>query len=822
MKKRYLAVASVIILLAAITGCATAPGSKAALPDAEPSSIQAEAEGLSPTGDAHYHSLGLALLVGSVDSLVTWKVDIMDQKQKTIVRSFAGTPADLPERLVWDGDDGSGKKAAEGTYVAQLSVAYADKFKPATAVSKPFILDLSPPTGSFSASPPQFPYSPDGTTKPLTVTVSLKAGIAKVLRWTIEVYDSDGKLVKSLAGTPSALQVTWDGKTDGGAYVQTGASYPAVLSIYDQFGNRGSSKGVFVASGIPGAENSSIDARRGGFSPTSQSVKNSLDLIMVIGSKKSLVSWQVQVQSASTGAVRSYSGDAGNVPSLLQWDGKDDKGALVAEGSYYATLSVDYGKAFKPAKAQSRPFSLVTSAPSGSITVDPPSIALAELGPKKPVAFTIQAKSPFAQISDWILTVMDGSGKPLATFKANWPNNKASWDGSTADGAPLVPNAHYAVQAKVQDEYGNVGVLQGSLATDGLPAATEPSTVTALAAGFAPGGDRPGEVMRFDLSVGNAESLASWRLEIVASDGTTAKTMSGVKSVPHALSWDGKTDAKTYAREGMYKAVLSLDYGFNFAPTKASSAQFALDITPPAGTLSFSTDLFSPDGDGSSDSITITMGGSSRLARIQSWTMTVYDPGNNPFMSWKGSWPAAPITWDGIGSSGDSVESASDYPVVLVLRDEFGNLGESRKTIKTDILVIKVGEGYRIRVPSIVFKSFTADYKDVPADQAQRNLDTLDLLARKLARFPDYQIRLEGHAVMINWDNKAKGEAEQRVVLIPLSQARADAIKAALVERGIPAANISSEGVGAKDPIVPDSDFANRWKNRRVEFFLVK
>lgn len=43
-----------------------------------------------------------------------------------------------------------------------------------------------------------------------------------------------------------------------------------------------------------------------------------------------------------------------------------------------------------------------------------------------------------------------------------------------------------------------------------------------------------------------------------------------------------------------------------------------------------------------------------------------------------------------------------------------------------------------------------------------------------------------------------------------------------LVERGIPAGQLIAEGVGANDPVVPDSDYADRWKNGRVEFYLVK
>jgi len=265
-----------------------------------------------------------------------------------------------------------------------------------------------------------------------------------------------------------------------------------------------------------------------------------------------------------------------------------------------------------------------------------------------------------------------------------------------------------------------------------------------------------------------------------------------------------------------------LDYGLTYAPVSAETKSFVLDLTPPTGEIGLSADLFSPDGSGKSDTETFTISGSSNFARIVSWSMTAYDPGNNPFASWKGNWPASAVVWDGKDSKGNLVESASDYPIVLKIRDEFGNVGIAKKTLATDILVFKEGDGYRIRVSSIVFKAFTADYKNVPADRAARNINTLDLLAAKLAKFPDYKIRLEGHAVMINWDNKAKGDAEQKAILIPLSRERADAIRDALVERSVATERMVTDGVGAKDPLVPDSDYSNRWKNRRVEFYILK
>jgi len=40
------------------------------------------------------------------------------------------------------------------------------------------------------------------------------------------------------------------------------------------------------------------------------------------------------------------------------------------------------------------------------------------------------------------------------------------------------------------------------------------------------------------------------------------------------------------------------------------------------------------------------------------------------------------------------------------------------------------------------------------------------------------------------------------------------------VDRGLNAAMFTTEGVGASDQVVPDSDLADRWQNRRVAFFL--
>jgi flagellar hook assembly protein FlgD len=807
----------------AAVGCATKPA--VTNKEAAASTVVASAAGLAPSGDAQFKTIAFAISIGNPEAVKSWTFKIGDQK--TVVKTVSGTASDLPTSMTWDGKNDSGAMAPEGTYTAMLAIDYGDKYNAGQAASKSFILDINPPTGSFSPNPAYFTYAPEGVKEPISVNVTVTPALAKVASWNIVVTDPSGATVKTLSAAWPLTQVGWDGKLDSGDMVAKGVTYPATLTIKDEFGNAGTFQGSFAIGNMPGAENSSISTRRPGFSPTSVTVKNTLDILTSVGSKASVSDWKVTIVSVANGSVvKTFSGGASDVPDSLTWDGKDASGTVLPEGQYYADLAVNYGKSFMPSEVKSSTFWLVTTPPTGSVMVEPGTVSLAMVGAKNPVTFTVQATSKYASIASWTLSVLDPQNTSVAIFQANWPNKVATWDGKTVEGANMVAGATYTAAAKVQDVYGNVGDLRGTFTVSGLPVAPEASTVTASSAGLAPSGvDKSQNTINFALVVGNKATASDWKLDIVSADSVVAKSFSGTaSSIPDSVTWDGKGDDGNLAAESTYSAFLTVDYGSTYAPTRVQSKAFVLDITPPTGNIALSTKLFAPDGqsEGPNGTETITLTGSSKLAALSSWSLDILDPANNNFISFNGNWPAAPIAWDGKGANGDLVESASDYPVVAKLQDQFGNVGIVKSVISTDILVTKVADGYKIRVSSIVFKPYTADYRDVPADRAARNIATLDLLASKLSRFPDYNIRLEGHAVMIYWDNKVKGAEEQKYVLIPLSEERAKAIKAALVRRGIAADRLSTVGLGALDPVVPNSDLAERWKNRRVEFYMMK
>ena len=57
-------------------------------------------------------------------------------------------------------------------------------------------------------------------------------------------------------------------------------------------------------------------------------------------------------------------------------------------------------------------------------------------------------------------------------------------------------------------------------------------------------------------------------------------------------------------------------------------------------------------------------------------------------------------------------------------------------------------------------------------------------------------------------------------VNIPLSEKRADAVKAYLLKKGLTANRVEAKGFGATKPIADNNNEAGKSKNRRVEIVL--
>ncbi len=231
--------------------------------------------------------------------------------------------------------------------------------------------------------------------------------------------------------------------------------------------------------------------------------------------------------------------------------------------------------------------------------------------------------------------------------------------------------------------------------------------------------------------------------------------------------------------------------------------------------------LYSPDGDGTDDDFTVRLD-CENIRQVRSWSITILDSQEKVFLSRSGlGIPPVEYTWDGVSDDGRLVDPAADYRFIYSIKDSLGRSSEAESRFTVDILVIKTGNQYKIRVPSILFPSNSADLAGTEW-MVSANSKVLNRLVTLFARFPEYSIIVEGHANSLYWQNTASFTAEQKNELVPLSQSRADSVRAALVSLGIASERIQARGVGGSEPIVPFEDAENAWKNRRVEFILKK
>ncbi len=94
----------------------------------------------------------------------------------------------------------------------------------------------------------------------------------------------------------------------------------------------------------------------------------------------------------------------------------------------------------------------------------------------------------------------------------------------------------------------------------------------------------------------------------------------------------------------------------------------------------------------------------------------------------------------------------------------------------------------------------------------EASMDTLDQLADLLLTGKVEKIRVESHT-----DNRG-----QPATLMALTKARAEAVKAALVKRGVQENRITAEGKGSSKPIASNSLTKGRARNRRIEVHIAE
>jgi outer membrane protein OmpA-like peptidoglycan-associated protein/flagellar hook assembly protein FlgD len=711
--------------------------------------------------------------------------------------------------LIWDGRSDNGEFVADGEYHYQLQ-AWDNRDNRARSPLLIVVVDDTPPYVELSCAYEVF--SPNGDGRRDTIVINQRNSTEEEL-WDGVFQNAAGSAVKTLSWAGRLSDFDWDGRSDSGSVSQDG-TYTYIVRSTDLAGNSSSyTLEEITIDTRPSPVTLDVDQRS--FSPNADGKKDILRFYPKLTRREDIVEWRLEVVEEEGETGRTIAGKG--VPAgMIVFDGKDGKGQRLPDGFYLGVLSVLYGNGDNPTAASPQ-FQIDTTMPRAALSA--PYLIFSPDGDGRKDTLIIRQFTSVEKL--WTAEVVNNSNQPVKL--ASWQGSmlEVTWDG-TDDSGQRVPDGRYTYRISSIDEAENTNTVElKNIRVDTRPT---PVSVSPGTGGFSPNGDGVMDNIILNLSAGQQEEIESWKLALVHRDGTVKKTFLGEQGypLPVRISWNGRTDDGKII-EGMYQARLSVEYEKgNLA--EAQSTLFQLDITPPQISLKLAPQPFSPDADGVDDALSIRIEAKDS-SPIEDWVVKIVDPMEHNFASFSGRSMPASLTWNGRSGDGELVQSAEDYPVYVTVRDNLWNAATVRSIIPVDVLVMRDGDKLKIIISSIYFKPYTADYTDKSAIDPQRvekNLKTLDRLAEILKKYQGYKIQLEGHAVMIYWDQPAKAKIEQEEVLLPLSQERARVIKDALVQRGVRADRMSTAGYGGLYPVVPHGDLDNRWKSRRVEFILIK
>lgn len=761
------------------------------------------------------------------NKLTEWEVGITN-KAGSVVKTYNNTKDGPvpPSTIIIDGKDNNGKLLADGEYQAYVTAKYLNGYVPAKISSPVYVLDTEKPAAQIRSSDKVFGAGSKADVK-YSIMITPSAG-SPVPSWNAEIRTADeATVVKTYdLGEYPPETITWNGLNDKGGIAEKG-QYVLILTATDMAGNKGVAKSADYVTFDTTETQLLLAMTDTAFSPNGNKIKDTITFTPVTQTKD-VASYEFAIKD-NAGKIVYSKKENKKLPVNFVWNGNDNDNTRCEDGMYSAQLSVVAANG-STAAAATQDFELDTKFPSLDWELPWIYFSPDNDGNQDNIAVKI-LNSTSEKL--WTADIRDAKGKSVKKYTWSGAQKELIWDGSDESGN-IAANGKYSIVIFSTDDAGN------SFSTDMnnivLDNRETKIYLTAEYEGISPNNDNYLDAQAFEIKASVPEDILTWNFDIRREDGTSVYGLSEKDNLnlPASIKWNG-ADKEGNVCEGTFTGTLEVVYKKGNRVSSVSSP-FICTATPPQLRVQTAPEYFSPDNDGIDDDLFIKLTGTT-MAKIKNWSFVITDPKGKAFWKTEGkSQITERIIWDGLSNvqkdakgNAERVQSAMDYPYSFVVTDNLGMTSKIEGIIPVDVLVIREGAVLKMAVPSIIFESDEANFQNANAkltdEQTKKNVEILNRIAEILKKFPDYKITIQGHANRVS-DNLDEETVDNLRVwgraLGPLSKERADAIKAYLVKKGVSASSITTEGKGGTKPVVNPKDTDNNWKNRRVEFILVK
>jgi outer membrane protein OmpA-like peptidoglycan-associated protein len=311
----------------------------------------------------------------------------------------------------------------------------------------------------------------------------------------------------------------------------------------------------------------------------------------------------------------------------------------------------------------------------------------------------------------------------------------------------------------------------------------------------------------------NVIEIDKYMIEITDSFGNKIKTIEGPVKLDE-YSWDGKDDAGNTAADGNYTVQLAV-----VTPSEeklySNKEEVIVDGTPPEFAVRYSTNRFSPDGDGENDTLTFYLSGSDNNM-FDSYKVKIFNESGKTVKEFSGEKLPDNILWDGKDDYYSQPVANGQYTVVAQAGDIVGNKNIlpketisvyiPPKVVTKKIKIVEADQGLKINLTSkVLFDSGRNVLKAA-------GFDSLDEVVKVIKAYPENKVSIEGHS-----DSVGSAQYNKK-----LSLNRAQAIKDYLVGKGVEAERLDVKGWGEERPVASNRTRAGRMANRRVEIIILK